>query len=135
MNKVDNSGVIKNVVLKVSWYSECKSVDKGKKQVVSCKKESFITCRYKVLGKVVSVFVYKSNTSKCENFMTVSKRTCLFTNEDWVIKLGKLQSIVIKLEVFSQFKESVNHIWLDDLYVDTQLISLKALNDFIIYIK
>jgi hypothetical protein len=134
LNKVDNSGVIKNVVLKVSWYSECKSVDKGKKHVVSCKNESFMMWRYKVLGKVVSVLVYKRSTSKWENLITVSKSTCLFTKDDWVTKLGKLQSIVIKLDVFSQFKESVSHIWFEDLYVDTQLISLKALNDFIIYV-
>lgn len=98
------------------------------------KKESFITCKYKVLGRVVSVLVYKRRTSKCENFITVSNKTCLLTKEDWVIKLGKLQSIVIKLDVFSQFKESVSHIWFEDLYVDTQLISLKALKDFISYI-
>lgn len=132
---MDSSGAIRKVVLKVSWYSLCNSVERGKKHVVNCRKESFITCRYKVLGNVVRVFVYKRSTSKWENLITVSKRTCLFTKEDWVIKLGRLQSMVIKLEVFSQFKESVNHIWFEDLYVDTQLISLKLLNDFINYIK
>ena len=106
---------MRKVVLSVSWYSECKSVDKGKKHVVSWRNESFITCKYKVLGIVDNVLVYNNNTSKWENLITVSKRTCLLTNEDWVMKLGKLQSIVIKLDVFSQFSESVSHIWLDDL--------------------
>jgi hypothetical protein len=97
-------------VLNVSWYSECSNVDKGKKHVVSCKKESFIKCKYNVLEAVLSELVYNRSTSRWENFITVSNKIWLLTKEDCVIKPGRLQSIVIKLEVFSQFKESVNHI-------------------------
>jgi hypothetical protein len=35
----------------------------------------------------------------------------------------KLQSIVAIEEVFSQLSESANHIWSEDLYVETHCIS------------
>ena len=43
------------------------------------------------------------------------------------------QSEETSIEVFSQFKESDNHIWSDDLYVDIQLFSRKEFKFLIIY--
>ena len=60
---------------------------------------------------------------------------CLLKNEDCVMNVGIVQSIVTKADTFSQFKESVNQVWLEDWYVNNQFISLKLLKDFINYLN
>jgi len=86
----------------------------GKKHVVVCKNKSFITLKYNVSGKIIIELAWISKMSKWENLTTESSSTCWFKKEDCVTNEGSVQSIVIRFEVFSQFKESFNHIWSDD---------------------
>ena len=66
-------------------------------------------------GFTVKLFELIKKISKWEIFVILSNNICLLTNEDWEIKVGIDQSIVIELEIFSQFNDSVNQTWFEDL--------------------
>ena len=115
MKTIDNSGDTNKVVLKVSWYSDCKSGDSAKKVVFVCVKRSLIVLLKRDSFNDLDELEFNKITSSYEVLEIESISICWLIKEDWKIKEKSDHSDATNEDVFSQLSESDNQAWSVDL--------------------
>jgi hypothetical protein len=94
---------------------------------------SYIKESYNNWGSLNWVFKCIKIASKVDSFTIKSVNIIFDRKDDWNMNENIDQSKVAIVAVLSQLRESANHIWSDNVYVDIQLFSKNKLKDLILF--